>query len=66
MKVFIITTIATEEQNVSVMPTEDQIGLIIEAKELDEKTLSGRIYLNKDEAEALILKIQEMIKYLEL
>ena len=66
MKTFVITTIATEEQNVSVMPTEDQKGIIIETKELDDKTLNGRMYLNKQEAETLIIKIQEMIKYLEL
>lgn len=66
MKPFVTTTIATEEQNVSVMPTDEQKGIIIETKELDETTLNGRMYLNKQEAETLILKIQEMIKYLEL
>lgn len=66
MKTFVITTIATEEQNVSVMPTEEQKGIIIETIELDDKTLNGRMYLNKQEAETLIVKIQEMIKYLEL
>ncbi len=66
MKTFVITTIATEEQNVSIMPTDEQKGIVIETKELDDKTLSGRIYLNKEEAETLIFKIQEMIKYLNL
>lgn len=66
MKTFVKTTIATEEQNVSIMPTEDQKGIIIETRELDDKTLNGRTYLSKAEAETLILKIQEMIKYLEL
>lgn len=66
MKIFVTTTIATEEQNVSVMPTEDRKGIIVETRELDDKTLNGRTYLNKREAETLILKIEEMIKYLEL
>lgn len=66
MKTFVKTTIETEEQNVSITPTEDQKGIIIETKELDDKTLNGRTYLSKAEAETLILKIQEMIKYLEL
>lgn len=66
MKTFVKTTIETEEQNVSIMPTEEQKGIIIETKELDDETLNGRIYLNKQEAETLIIKIQEMIKYLEL
>lgn len=66
MKPFVITKIETEEQSVSVMPTEDQKGIILETKELDDKTLNGRTYLNKQEAETVILKIQEMIKYLEL
>lgn len=56
----------TEEQNVSILSTQEQDGIIIETKETDDKTLSGRTYLNKQEAETLILKIQEMIKYLEL
>lgn len=66
MKPFIITTIVTEEQNVSIMPTEDQKGIILQTKELDDTTTSDTIYLNKNEAEVLIIKIQEMIKYLEL
>jgi len=40
--------------------------LQLETKELDDKTLNGRTYLSKAEAETLIIKIQEMIKYLEL
>ena len=66
MKTFITTTIATQEQNVSIMPTPEQNGVIIETRELDDKTLNGRTYLSKEEAETLILKIQEMIKYLNL
>lgn len=65
MKIF-ITTIATDDQNVSIMPNETFNGIILETKELDDKTLNGRTYLNKEEAELLILQIQNMINYLEL
>ena len=62
-KVWNKTVIATEEQNVEIYPTEEFDGIIIETKELDDKTLSGRLYLNKDEMEFLITKMQEMMKY---
>ena len=65
MKIFITTTIATDDQNVSIMPNETYDGIILETKEADDK-LYGRMYLNKEEAELLILQIQTMIKYLEL
>lgn len=66
MKPFITTTIATDDQNVSIMPNETFNGIILETKELDDKTLYCRLYLNKEQAELLILQIQTMIKYLEL
>jgi hypothetical protein len=62
-KVWHKTVIATEEQNVQIYPTEGFDGIIIETKELDDKTLNGRLYLNKDEMELLIIKMQEMMKY---
>ena len=62
-KVWYKTVIATEEQNVQIYPTEGFDGIIIETKELDDKTLNGRLYLNKDEMELLIVKMQEMMKY---
>ena len=62
-KVWHKTVIATEEQNVQIYPTEGFDGIIIETKELDDKTLNGRLYLNKDEMELLIVKMQEMMKY---
>jgi hypothetical protein len=64
MKVWTKTTIATEEQNVEVYPTEDFQGIIVETKELDESG-SSRLYLNKDEMEILIVKMQEMMKYVK-
>jgi len=62
-KVWNKTVIETEEQNVEIYPTETFDGIIIETKELDDKTLNGRLYLNKDEMELLIIKMQEMMKY---
>ena len=61
-KIWTKTVIALEEQNVAVYPTEDYSGIIVETKELDDKT-SGKLYLNKDEMELLIVKMQEMMRY---
>ena len=66
MKPFIKTTICLEEQEVSVMPDDDRQSIVIETKNVAYEQLNGRLYLTKTEAEALIEKIQEMIKYLEL
>jgi hypothetical protein len=62
-KVWNKTVIATEEQNVEIYPTKGFDGIIVEVKELDDKTLNGRLYLNKDEIEFFIIKMQEMMKY---
>lgn len=62
-KIWNKTVIATEEQNIAIYPAEEFDGIIIETKELDDKTLKGRLYLNKDEMELLIIKMQEMMKY---
>ena len=62
-KVWNKTVIATEEQNVEIYPTEGFDGIIIEVKELDDKTLNGMLYLNRNEMELLIVKMQEMMKY---
>jgi hypothetical protein len=56
--------IAIEEQTVEVYPTDEFDGIIIETKELDGKG-SPRLYLNKDEMEFLILKMQEMMLYVK-
>jgi hypothetical protein len=64
-KVWHKVTIATEEQNVEVYPTNTFDGIIVEAKELDDKTESPRLYLNKDEMELLILKMREMMEYVK-
>lgn len=64
-KVWHKVSIATEEQNVEVYPTEGFDGIIIETKELDDKTGSSRMYLNEDEMELLILKMREMMEYVK-
>ena len=55
-KVWNKTVIATEEQNVEIYPTEGFDGIIVETRELDDKTLNGRLYLSKDEMEYLETK----------
>lgn len=64
MKIWNKTIISTAEQNVEVYPTESFDGIIIETKELDGLTGSPRLYLNRDEMELLIIKMQEMMKYI--
>lgn len=61
-KIWTKTVIALEEQNVAIYPNEDYSGIIVETKELDDKT-NGKLYLNKDEMELLIVKMQEMMEY---
>jgi hypothetical protein len=62
-KVWHKVVIATEEQNVEIFPTEGFDGIIIQTKELDDKTYSPRLYLTKDEMELLISKMREMMDY---
>jgi hypothetical protein len=62
-KVWNKVVIATEEQNVEIYPTETFDGIVVETKELDDPAGNSRLYLNKDEMELLIIKMQEMMKY---
>jgi hypothetical protein len=62
-KVWNKTVIATEDQNVEIYPTEMFNGIIVEISELDDKTFNRRLYLSKDEMELMIIKMQEMMKY---
>ena len=64
-KVLHQTVITTESQNVSIYPTEYFDGIIVETKELDDKTSNGMLYLNKDEMELLIQKMVEMMNYVK-
>jgi hypothetical protein len=62
-KVWNKVVIATEEQIVEIYPMETYNGIIVETKELDDPAGNSRQYLNKDEMELLIIKMQEMMKY---
>jgi hypothetical protein len=64
-KVWHMVSISTVEQNVKVYPNNTFDCIIIEPKELDNKTESSRLYLNKDEMELLILKMREMMEYIK-
>jgi len=62
-KVWNKTIISTEDQDVSIYPTEQFNGIIVETKELDGDPFTSRLYLNRDEMELLIIKMQEMMNY---
>jgi len=64
-KVWYKIEIATEEQNVSIYPSETYDGIIVETKELDDKTGSPKLYLNVNEMELLIERMIEMMKYVK-
>ena len=64
-KIWHMVSISTEEQNVEIYPNETFDCIIIEPKELDNKTESSRLYLNKDEMELLIVKMREMMEYIK-
>jgi len=64
-KVWHKVVIATEEQNVEIFPIEEFDGIIIQTKELDDKTYSPRLYLTEDEMELLISKMREMMEYVK-
>jgi len=64
-KVWHKIVIATEEQNVEIRPADGYGGIVVETKELDDKTESPRMYLNEDEMEMLILKMREMMNYVK-
>lgn len=50
------------QQDVSVYPDEGFDGIVVETVEIDDKT-KHRIYLNKEEMEMLIAKMQEVMNY---
>lgn len=62
-KVWHKVVIATEEQNVTISPTQEYDGIIIETKELDDNTGNHRLYLNRDEMVLLMTKMREMMDY---
>ena len=62
-KVWNKTVIVTQDQDVSIYPTEQFDGIIVETRELDGDPFTSRMYLNRDEMELLIIKMQEMMNY---
>jgi hypothetical protein len=64
-KVWNKTVIVTEDQDVSIYPTEQFDGIIVETRELDGDPFTSRMYLNRDEMELLIIKMQEMMNYVD-
>jgi len=63
-KFFHEVTIHTDEQNVTIRPTDTYDGIIVETKEMDDSN-SPRLYLNESEMEFLILKMREMMNYVK-
>ena len=64
-KVWHKVEIATEQQSVDIYPNEEYNGIIVETKEWNDKKGSPRMYLNKDEMELLIVKMQQMMEYVK-
>ena len=62
-KVWNKTVIVTQDQDVSIYPTDQFDGIIVETRELDGDPFTSRMYLNRDEMELLIIKMQEMMNY---
>ena len=71
-KVWHKVVIATGEQNISIYPDETFwtnvglsaiSGIIVETKDTDGDPFTSRLYLNRDEMELLIIKMQEMMNY---
>lgn len=50
------------QQDVSIHPDDGFDGIVVETVEIDDKT-KHRIYLNKQEMEFLIAKMQEVMNY---
>jgi hypothetical protein len=63
-KIFHVVKISMEEQDVEIYPNETFDGIILATKELEESNTS-RLYLNTDEMQLLILKMTEMMRYVQ-
>ena len=64
-KVWHKVQIVTYNQSILIYPNGTFDGIIVETKERNDKTESPRMYLNIDEMELLIVKMQEMMKYVK-
>ena len=58
-----MTTISTELQNILIYPEEMYEGIIVEIQELEDRKVSSRLYINKDEMELFIDRMQGMMNY---
>jgi hypothetical protein len=64
-KVWHMVTIATEEQNVKIYPTDLYDGIIVATEERSGTSSYAKLYLNEDEMEMLIIKMTEMMEYVK-
>ena len=64
-KVWHMVTIATEEQNVKIYPTDLYDGIIVSTEERSGTSSYAKLYLNEDEMEMLIIKMTEMMEYVK-
>jgi hypothetical protein len=64
-KVWHMVTIATEEQNVKIYPTDLYDGIIVSTEERSGTSSYAKLYLNEDEMEMLITKMREMMEYVK-
>jgi len=62
-KIWNMSTIATEEQNIEIYPNEMNDGIIVEIKEANCKKTDARLYLNKEQMELFINRMNEMMDY---
>ena len=64
-KVWHMVTIATEEQNVKIYPTDLYDGIIVSTEERSGTSKYAKLFLNEDEMEMLIIKMREMMEYVK-
>jgi len=62
-KIWNMSTISTEEQNIEIYPNEMNDGIIVEIKEANCKKTDARLYLNKEQMELFINRMNEMMDY---
>jgi hypothetical protein len=63
-KVWYKTEIVTDIQFVSIYPTEEYDGIVLETSEMDNSSVS-RLYLHEKEMVLLIIKMREMMEYVK-
>lgn len=63
-KIWHKVTISNESQDLEVYPDEEFEGIILRIREAD-KSKDLRVYLSAEEMEFLILKLREMMNYVQ-